>query len=122
MKKKSISLIIGVVAIVFLAAQPALAGIVDPLNQGDTAAPTNLTSKDGLKDLLVTTIKWVYTIFFILAVLFILIAAYNFILGGKDEKKLQLAKNELKYAAIAIAVALLSTGASLIISKSLQLQ
>ncbi len=86
----------------------ARAGTIDPLNSGDMTSPVTKTS--ALYDMLILGVRWTYTIFFIIAVLFILIAAYNFIVGGKDEKKVTLAKNQLKYAVIAIAVALVSAG------------
>jgi len=55
-------------------------------------------------------IRWVYTMFFVLAVLFILLAAYNYLLGGQDEKRIELAKKQLTYAVVAIIVALLAAG------------
>jgi len=57
-------------------------------------------------------IRWVYTMFFVVAVLFILLAAYNYLLGGQDEKRIELAKKQLTYAVIAIVVALLAAGIS----------
>jgi lipopolysaccharide export system protein LptC len=55
-------------------------------------------------------IRWVYTMFFIVAVLFILLAAYNYLLGGQDEKRIELAKKQLTYAVIAIVIALVAAG------------
>jgi len=52
-------------------------------------------------------------------VFFILLAAYNFVWGGSDEKRLVTAKSQLKYAVIAIVVALMASGISIIIDNFL---
>lgn len=111
-------ILIGAYAYVPMYANAADDSLIAPLNTGGMESPIDNPSQ--AYNLLVTAIKWVYTIFFIIAILFILIAAYNFILGGKDEKKVQLAKNQLKYAVIAIAVALLSAGASTLVQNFLE--
>ena len=92
--------------------------VIAPLNNGGMESPIENTTQ--AYSLLVTIVRWVYTIFFVIAVLFILIAAYNFILGGKDETKVKLAKVQLKYAIIAIAIALVSAGASTIVQNVLE--
>ena len=61
-------------------------------------------------DVVITVVQWFYTIVFIVAVLFILLAAYNFITSGGDEEKTGTAKKQLMYAVIGVAVALLSYG------------
>ena len=66
----------------------------------------------GSSGILATIVQWIYTTFFIIAVLFFLLAAYNFMLGGSDEKKIATAKNQLKWGVVAIVVALLSVGVS----------
>ena len=75
-----------------------------------------ITNYEDTETLLKSIISWVYTIFFIVAVLFILLAAYNYLLGGSDEKKVALAKQQLKYAVIAVVIALVASGISGIIS------
>ncbi len=74
----------------------------------------------GSNGILATIVQWVYTTFFIVAVLFFLLAAYNFMLGGSDEKKIATAKNQLKWGVIAIVVALLSVGAAYAIDTLLR--
>ncbi|HPW34502.1 MAG TPA: pilin [Candidatus Paceibacterota bacterium] len=78
----------------------------------DSAIPAD---PDTLVDILANIVKWLYTIFFIVAVLFILIAAYNFMQGGSNPKAVETAKSQLKYAVIAIVVALVASGVSLMI-------
>ena len=94
------------------------AGVIDPFNKGDMTSPVQ--SAGGALGIVITAIQWLYTIFFIAAVFFILVAAYNFLMGGSQEKKIALAKNQLKYAAVAIVIALIASGISLVISNFLK--
>ncbi len=82
--------------------------LVGPLNSGSTASPVSSPSDFGT--ILENIVRWTYETFFIVAVLFFLLAAYNFMLGGSDEKKLATAKNQLKYGVIAVVVAVMAQG------------
>lgn len=64
---------------------------------------------DSSGGLLFTVIKFAYYLLFVVATLFIIIAAYNYVLGGGDKsgKKIQLAHSQIKYAVIALIVGLL---------------
>ncbi len=64
-----------------------------------------------------TLINWLFTLLLILAVVFILIAAFLYITGGGNEEKIKKAHNYLKFAAIGIAVALLAQGVRFLISQ-----
>jgi hypothetical protein len=83
----------------------------------NTTGPTTIT---GWVEVLITVVKWIYTIIFIVAVLFILLAAFNFITSKGDQTKVQTAKKQLLYAVIGIAVALLSYGVVNLVQNSLQ--
>ena len=77
---------------------------------------TSATDGNGsLLSLLIIGIQWLYTVFFILAVAMILLAAYNFVRGGNNEKLVETAKKQLKWAVVAIAIALVSAGITLIV-------
>lgn len=78
----------------------------------DVVGPTSVT---GIVDVIRNVIKWIYIIFFIIAVLFILMAAFTYLSAGGDAEKVNTAKNKLIYAAVAIAVALLAIGFETII-------
>jgi hypothetical protein len=78
------------------------------------------TSVTGWVDILITAVRWVYTIIFIVAVLFILLAAFHFITSKGDAATTAKAKQELLYAVIGIAVALLSYGIVTLVQTSLQ--
>jgi len=73
----------------------------------------------GIVDVLRGVVRWVYIIFFIVAVMFILFAAFNYLTAGGDAEKITTAKNQLIYAAIAIVVALLAVGFEVIIRNFL---
>jgi hypothetical protein len=75
-------------------------------------------SIEGLLGRLVT---YLYTAFYIVAVGFILLAAFNYLQGGTNPEKIKAAKSQLKYAVIAITIALIASGMSLIISSVLGL-
>lgn len=65
-------------------------------------------------------IKILYTVFYILAAVFVLYAGYLYLTassGGKAEENLKKAKNSLLYGAIAVTIALLSTSFSAIIQN-----
>ncbi|BCX15874.1 MAG: hypothetical protein KatS3mg098_103 [Candidatus Parcubacteria bacterium] len=64
-------------------------------------------------------IGYVYTFFFLVAVLFIILAAYNFVFSRGDETKVKNAKNQIKWAIVAIVVALMSGGISILIQNFL---
>ncbi|MFH1347051.1 MAG: hypothetical protein ABIH10_02265 [Spirochaetota bacterium] len=73
-----------------------------------------------LLDVLGSVVKWVYTIFFIVAVLFIIFAAFNYLTGAGTPDKIKAAHSQLIYAAIAIAVALLAISFQLIVGNFLE--
>ncbi len=93
-------------------------GYVNPFGNSQIASP--VTGVTQIWYILLSIVRWIYIIFFVVAVLFILLAAYNFLQGGANEKKAAEAKAQLKYAVIAIVVALISTGVSLLITQFLQ--
>jgi len=72
-----------------------------------------------IQQIFINIIGWIYTVFFAVAVLFILLAAYNFVTSSGSEDKVSLAKNQLKYAVIAIVVALVASGVSVVIERFL---
>ncbi len=74
----------------------------------------------GVLDVIANIVRWVYILFFIIAVLLILFAAFNYLTAGDQADKIRLARNQLIYAAVAIAVALLSVGVTAIIQNFLE--
>jgi hypothetical protein len=74
-----------------------------------------ITSVEGIFGILKTVVQWTYTIFFAVAVLIILIAAFNFLTAQGDPTKINSAKSQIMWACVAIAIALIAVGAAQII-------
>lgn len=73
--------------------------------------PTNLvTTGEGLTELLETVRDWFFTIFLVLAVIFLIWAAFLYLTAAGSEDKIGKAKSALIYSIVAIAVALLAGG------------
>ena len=64
-------------------------------------------------------VYYTYIIFFIVAVFFIIVAAFNFLTAGDDPEKIKSARNQIFWAVVAIAIALLSVSAETIIKDLL---
>ena len=79
-------------------------------------------SVSDVMNLLTKAVTYLYTAFYIAAVGYILWAAFIFLQAGGDSKKVEEAKSRLKYAVIAIVVALVASGVSKIISGFLSNQ
>ena len=76
--------------------------------------PNTPVGKDSLTaEEIVSIIKkitgWMQGIFFLLATIFILYAAFTYLTSGGDEEKTKKAKSTIVFAIIAVAVALLAT-------------
>ena len=61
--------------------------------------------------------NWVFVILLVFAVIFILLAAFQFIAGGGDPQQVAQARTKLVWAAVGIAVALLARGIPAAISN-----
>lgn len=55
-----------------------------------------------------TIAKWLYTVLLILAVIFVLLAAFTYLTAAGDPGKVKKATNQLIYAVVAIVVAILA--------------
>lgn len=73
----------------------------------DTAPATTGASLLTLVD---TATNWVFAIFVILSIIFVLLAAFQFVTGGGDAKKIEEARQKLIWAAVGIIIALLAKG------------
>lgn len=73
----------------------------------------------GVKGVIQSIVKWVYVIFFIIAVLFIIFAAYTYLTAQGDPEKVKNATNQIIYAVVAIVIALVAVSIDLIIKNFL---
>ncbi|MEE8131623.1 MAG: hypothetical protein V3T98_01080 [Candidatus Paceibacterota bacterium] len=92
----------------------ALVGAAAPI------PPSPVTTVTGMVDVIDNIVRWVYIIFFIIAVLYIILSAFTYLTAGGDEEKVKKAKNQIIYAAVAIIVALLAVGFQTIIRTFLE--
>jgi len=83
--------------------------------------PTNcpVKSVNDIYNILGKIVSYTYAIFFIVAVFFILLAAFSFLTARGDPQKIISARNQILWAVVAIVIALLSVGAEAIIKDIL---
>lgn len=117
--KKTLVIFTLVAATLAFGVLPSFAQITPGTVPGPIVETTGPTTITGWVDVLLTVVRWIYTLIFVLAVLFILIAAYYFITSGGDSEKTGKAKSMLLYAIIGIAVALLSYAIVTLVRNSL---
>src|SRR3989344_1106012 len=98
-------------AAIALTAMPLLS-----LAQGETLPP-GPSSIEDIIDILDRLLNWMFTILMTVAVTFILYAAFVYLTAGGDPEKVKTASNQLIYAAVAIAVALVAKGIRFIVEQ-----
>ena len=72
------------------------------------AVTPNITDIHGIYSLVEKIAKWFQAFFFILAAIFIIMAAFSYLTSAGDDDRLKRAKSQLIYAVVAIVVALLA--------------
>ena len=90
----------------------AQSGIQQPV-----APPPILFSFQTVINLLNTAVTWIFTVFLIVAVIFIIVAAFRYLFSGGDATKIKAATQAVIFAAVAIAVALLSVSIRFIVAQ-----
>ena len=88
----------------------------------DMANGSPIQSPDDIFTIMSKVVKYVYTAFFIVAVLMVLMAAYTFLRSDGEPGKIKTATAQIKWAAVAIAIALISVGAAAIINNFLSVK
>lgn len=68
---------------------------------------------------LAQVVHWVYIVFFIVAVLFILFAAYDYLTARGEPETVKKAHRQIFWAAVAIVVALMAVGVEVIVKDFL---
>lgn len=66
-------------------------------------------------------VNWVFAIFLGMSALFIILAAFQFLTAGGDSSKVSAARDKMLYAAVGIAVAMLSRAITPIVRNILNL-
>ncbi|MEK7542841.1 MAG: hypothetical protein AAB503_00855 [Patescibacteria group bacterium] len=101
---------------------PAVAGAVVSPSTGNiipSASNVGLDSAGGFVQQIQTLTNWMFGLLLLLAVIFILWAAFKYLTAGGDEEALGKAKSILIYAIIAIAIAVLAKGIVALVSSFL---
>ncbi len=97
-------------------AQSAAQNAANELCQGNDCP---ITDSNGIYKILETIASYIYKIFFAVAVIIILLAAFTFLTAGDDPNKITSARKQLLWAAVAVGIALLSFSANAIIKSVL---
>jgi len=86
----------------------------------EMAEDSPIKSPEQIFDILANILRYAYTIFFIVAIIFILVAAFNFLTAKDNPEKVKSARSQILWAAVAIAIALISVGAANIIYRFIE--
>ncbi len=92
--------------------------VVLPIIAGAQALPPPpATTIGGVINIFCGILGWAFTILFLLAVVFVLVAAFYYLTSSGEPEKIKTANKTLLYAAVAVAIALLSRGVPFIVSN-----
>jgi len=97
---------------------PIVTMLIAPVIVGAQTPPTEappIQDLTGVESLLQKVLGWLNTFFYIVASIFVLIAAFQYLTAQGNEDKIKKAKNMLIYAVIAIAVALFAGGLDILV-------
>ncbi|KKU91599.1 MAG: hypothetical protein UY23_C0001G0205 [Candidatus Jorgensenbacteria bacterium GW2011_GWA1_48_11] len=98
-----------ILPVIALIAVPLLTSAQIAVN---TPQPVEISGASGIYNLLNGVLQAIYIIFFVIAAIYIILAAFTYLGAGGDEEKVKSAKNKLIFAIVAIVVALIAIGAS----------
>jgi hypothetical protein len=101
------------------AAQTSNPGAQPTLPTGSTPFASGIVSAQGVLNFVCTIFSWMFYFLIVLAIVFVVIAAYKYLFSGGSPEKTKGAQNALLYAAIAVAVALLAKGIPSIVASFL---
>lgn len=113
-------LVISLSIIVFpdVLAQPITAGEIP--TAGNLGVPVSpVSTLDEILEIIQDIVRWIYIIFFIIAVAEIIFAAFTYLGAGENPDNAVKARKMIIYAAIAVAVALLAVSFELIVGSIL---
>lgn len=85
--------------------------------EDDIPEGAKITEVTQIVDIVKAVLQWVYYIFFIIAAIYVVLAAYAYLGEGEDAEKLKTIHKNIMWAAIAIAVALISVGINAIVKN-----
>lgn len=99
---------------------PLLAGAqtppVAPVT-GSGIPASNVTTVTGIFNIICALLGWMFILFIILAVVFVIVAAFKYLTAGGDAEKVGTANHMLIYAVVAVAVAVLARAIPVIVAN-----
>ena len=84
--------------------------------------PTGPQSVNQLINIVCTVTRWLFTLFILLAIIFIILAAYKYLTAGGAPEKVKGASQMLIYAVVAIVIAVLARGIPFIVGTLVSAQ
>lgn len=103
---------------VLSAASPSFSIPLIALAQAPPPLPTSpANSVVGVMDILCRFVGWFFAFLIVIAVIFVLVAAWKYLTAAGDPEKVSSANRSLIYAAIAVLVALIARGIPAIVSS-----
>ena len=105
--KKSLSTLI-LISLVSLFMLPAIMPVAATTTATTTAGTPIISSLDDFDNLVNKIVNWFSGFIIVIAVLFILVAAWTFLTAGGDPEKVTKARQMLIYSLVGIAVAVLA--------------
>jgi hypothetical protein len=91
-----------------------------PVAPTETSVPQGqITSLQGVLQMLCTVFAWAFYFLLVLAVIFIIVAGFKYLTAAGDPEKVKSAGTMLIYTAVAIGVALLARAVPLVIGSFL---
>lgn len=85
------------------------------------AEATEITSIIAVQEVVTRIVGWAQVFFYIIATLFIIFAAFKYLMSGGEEEKVKEAKSMLIYSIVAIAIAAVSGGVVLVVRNFLDI-
>jgi chromate transport protein ChrA len=90
-----------------------------PATQTANVPQSGVTSVGSVLNLLCTVFAWAFYFLIVVAVIFVIVAAFRYLTAAGDPEKVKAAGQTLLYAAIAIGVALLARAVPLVVGSFL---
>lgn len=116
---KSIAKIVSLSSVAFLISAPLLSLAACTLPGGCGPTTGNITSVNQIFDLINRIVGYIQALFWIVATVFIFYAAYLYLTAAGDPEAVGKARDQLIYAVVAMAVALLAFAIPTIIQSFL---
>lgn len=97
----------------------SLSSVIVPTAFALGSLPSSPTSPSEFVKLICRLAGWLFTFLILLAIVFIIVAAYNYMTSAGDSEKVATAHRMIAYTAVAIIVAMVARGVPIIVVETL---